>query len=107
MKLNLNFRSFKNNFLKKKNQIIFTKKKCNTYSYVENLFKYILAKHNSFIFESVEKGKIRGRYTIVGYNADKIWDLKNKLKVTNNGKIKTYKVKPLNYLNKLIRILIL
>ncbi len=104
MKLNLNFRSFKNNFLKKKNQIIFTKKKCNTYSYVENLFKYILAKHNSFIFESVEKGKIRGRYTIVGYNADKIWDFKkNKLKVTNNGKIKTYKVKPLNYLNKLIK----
>ena len=66
-------------------------------------FKYILTKHNSFIFESVEKGETRGRYTIIGYNAEKIWDFKkNTLKITNKGKVKNYKVKPLKYLNNLI-----
>jgi len=39
-----------------------------------------LIKKNSFIFESVEKRKIRGRYTIVGTNPDKIWEFnKNKI----------------------------
>ncbi len=103
MKLNINFKDFKRNFSKRKNQIIFIKKRCDNYSHIENLFKYILTKHNSFIFESVEKGETRGRYTIIGYNAEKIWDFKkNTLKITNKGKVKNYKVKPLKYLNNLI-----
>ena len=40
------------------------------------LFKFLLVEKNSFIFESVEKGKLRGRYTIIGLNPDKIWDIK-------------------------------
>ena len=61
MKLNTSFVNFKKKHKNKKNQIIFTSKKCNDYSKVENLFKFLLVEKNSFIFESVEKGKIRGR----------------------------------------------
>ena len=40
-----------------------------------------LVEKNSFIFESVEKGKIKGRYTILGRNPDYIWEFQgNKCK---------------------------
>ena len=76
MKINVSFQNFRKNHLKKKNQILFVQKKCSNYVKIENLFNLILSKKNSFIFESVEKGKIKGRYTIIGYNPDKIWDFK-------------------------------
>ena len=72
MKINISFQNFKKNHIKKKSQVIFVKKKCLNYKKIENLFNLILSKKNSFIFESVEKGRIRGRYTIIGYNPDKI-----------------------------------
>ena len=104
MKININFHNFKKNHIKKKNQILFIKKKCFNYQKVENIFNLILAKKNSFIFESVEKGKNRGRYTIIGYNPDKIWDFKNNyLKIYNNKKIRKFKVNPLKYINNLTR----
>ena len=103
MKLNISFKEFKKNHLRKKNQIIFIKKKCKNYSKIENLFKFILAEKNSFIFESVEKGKIRGRYTIIGLNPDKIWDIKGKNVTTfYNNKKKITKANPLLFLNNLI-----
>ena len=37
-----------------------------------------LIKKNSFIFESVEKRRIRGRYTIIGADPDKIWEFSKK-----------------------------
>ena len=37
-----------------------------------------LTEKNSFVFESVEKGIIKGRYTIFGKNPDKIWEFNNK-----------------------------
>ena len=77
MKLNLSFREFKSNHSKKIHQILFRARSCNQYYKVENLFKFLLAKKNSFIFESVEKGKIKGRYTIFGKNPDKIWEFNN------------------------------
>ena len=42
-----------------------------------NLIDSFLDEKNSFIFESVEKGKIKGRYTIFGKNPDKIWEFNN------------------------------
>ena len=87
----------------KKNQIIFTVKKCKSYSKIENLFKFLLVEKNSFIFESVEKGKLRGRYTIIGLNPDKIWDIKDKsINIKTNGKLKKIKSDPLKFLNNLI-----
>ena len=62
MKLNISLEKFKELHKKKQNQIIFFSKDCRNYVFIENLYKFILIKKNSFIFESVEKGTIRGRY---------------------------------------------
>ena len=104
MKINSTFKNFKKKHLKKKNQVLYIVKKCSNYKKIENIYNSILSKKNSFIFESVEKGKNRGRYTIIGYNPDRIWDFKkNKLKIINNKKIQTLKVNPLDYINKLTK----
>jgi len=103
MKLNISFKDFKKNHKNRKHQVIFTKRKCGTYSSIENLFRFILVEKNSFIFESVEKGKLRGRYTIIGSNPDKIWDInKNNILIRSNGKKKKIKKNPLLFLNNLI-----
>ena len=104
MKININFRNFKSNHIKKKNQILFIEKRCTNYKKIENIYNLILSKKNSFIFESVEKGKTRGRYTIIGYNPDKIWDFKkNNLKIFFNKEVKKIKVNPLKYINNLTK----
>ncbi len=106
MKISTTFSKFKKKHIKKKNQIIFTEKKCLDYKKIENIFNFILSTKNSFIFESVEKGKIKGRYTIIGYNPDKIWNFKkDKLKISFNNKTKKIKVNPLKYINNLIQSL--
>jgi len=104
MQLNISFSSFKKNHKLKKDQLIYKIKKCNDYREVENIFNLLLVEKNSFIFESVEKGSIRGRYTIIGLNPDKVWDI-NKDKVIEKfeGVKKIIKEKPLNFLNNLIR----
>ncbi len=103
MKISTNFNNFKKTHIKKKNQIIFRSKICKEYYKVENLFRILLAEKNSFIFESVEKGKNRGRYTIIGLNPDKIWDVNNSIITLNNlGKKRVIKANPLVYINKLI-----
>ena len=103
MKLNISFVNFKKNHKNKKDQIIFTSKNCNNYSKIENLFKFLLVEKNSFIFESVEKGKIRGRYTIIGLKPDKIWNInKSSIDFIAKGKKKKIKEKPLSFLNNLL-----
>ncbi len=104
MRINKSFKDFKNNHSKKKHQILFRSFNCKHYYKVENLYKFLLAEKNSFIFESVEKGITRGRYTIIGLNPDKIWDINNNVITLNtNGIIKKIKTNPLKYLNKLIK----
>ncbi len=103
MKINLSFKEFKKNHSKKKHQILFRVRSCNLYYKVENLFRFLLAEKNSFIFESVEKGKIKGRYTIIGLNPDKNWDInKNIITINSSGKKTKIKSDPLKYINKLI-----
>ena len=103
MKISTSFNLFKKNHLKKRNQILFRSRSCKQYFKVENLFKFLLAEKNSFIFESVEKGKLRGRYTIIGLNPDKIWDIKkNTITLNKNGKKTKFKANPLIFINKLI-----
>ena len=76
--LNRNFNEFKFQHKRKKNQIIYTSRKTQNDREILNLIDNFLTEKNSFIFESVEKGKIRGRYTIFGKNPDKIWEFNNK-----------------------------
>ena len=103
MRLNTSFEKFKKTHLKREHQVLFKKKSCKQYFKVENLFKFILAEKNSFIFESVERGKVRGRFTIIGLNPDKIWDInKNTITINSLGKKKRIKAEPLKYINELI-----
>ena len=77
MIINRSFKDFKFRHRSKQNQIIFTSKKVQKDVEVINLIDNFLVEKNSFIFESVEKGKIKGRYTIFGKNPDKIWEFNN------------------------------
>ncbi|MDC3088010.1 anthranilate synthase component I [Candidatus Pelagibacter sp.] len=90
MILNRSFKDFKFRHRNKKNQIIYTSKKVKSDDEITNLIDNFLVEKNSFIFESVEKGKIKGRYTIFGKNPDKIWEFNNKKSylIRNNKKIK-------------------
>ena len=103
MKINTSLKIFKKDHSKGKHQILFRTQNCKHYYKVENLYKFILAKKNSFIFESVEKGAVKGRYTIIGLNPDKIWDINdNIITLDYKGKKTKIKTTPLKYLNKLI-----
>ncbi len=104
MQINTSFKDFQKKHSNKIHQILFKSFRCKDYYKVENLYKFLLAEKNSFIFESVEKGIIRGRYTIIGLYPDKIWDINNKvITLKTNGKKIKIKANPLKYLNKLIK----
>ncbi len=76
--INRSFKDFKFQHKKKRNQVLFFSKKVNGNQEILNLIDSFLLEKNSFIFESVEKGIIKGRYTIFGKNPDKIWEFNNK-----------------------------
>ena len=71
MKLNVGLKEFKKTYNQKRNQILYYKIKSKNSLEIENLINNFLEDKNSFIFESVEKGKIKGRYTIFGKGPDK------------------------------------
>ena len=103
MIINRSFKEFKFRHRNKINQIIYTSKNIKNDDEVINLIDNFLVEKNSFIFESVEKGKIKGRYTIFGKNPDKIWEFNddNSYLVKNNKKIKL-KTKPNKLIEKII-----
>ena len=103
MIINRSFKDFKFRHRSKKNQIIYTSKKVKNDDEVLNLINNFLEEKNSFIFESVEKGKIKGRYTIFGKNPDKIWEFNknNSYLIQNNKKI-ILKDKPDQLIEKII-----
>jgi anthranilate synthase component 1 len=103
MIINRSFKDFKFRHRSKKNQIIYTSKKVKNDDEVLNLIDNFLVEKNSFIFESVEKGKIKGRYTIFGKNPDKIWEFNNNnsFLIKNNKKIKL-KERPDQLIEKII-----
>ena len=75
--LNKSLSEFKRQHQKKINQVLFVSRKINDDTEILNLIENFLVEKNSFIFESVEKGKVKGRYTIFGKNPDKIWEFNN------------------------------
>ena len=103
MIINRNFKDFKFRHRSKKNQIIYTSKKVKNDNEILNLIDNFLIEKNSFIFESVEKGKIKGRYTIFGKNPDKIWEFNNNNSylIKNKKKVKL-KDKPDQLIEKII-----
>ncbi len=103
MIINRSFKDFKFRHRSKKNQIIYSSKKVENDDEVLNLIDNFLTEKNSFIFESVEKGKIKGRYTIFGKNPDKIWEFNNNNSylIRNKKKIKL-REKPDQLIEKII-----
>ena len=92
--LNINLKKFKSQYLRKKNQILYYSINTEGSREVENLINNFLLEKNSFVFESVEKGFIKGRYTIFGKNPDKIWEFNNnKCKLFYKKKVKILKKK--------------
>ena len=103
MIINTNLSNFKKKHKNKKNQIIFHKAYCKSNKIIENIINNFLIKKNSFIFESVEKRRFRGRYTIIGADPDKIWEFnKKKIYVIKKNKKKKIKGSPYLFLKKLI-----
>jgi len=103
MIINRSFKDFKFRHRSKQNQIIYTSKKVKNDQEVINLIDNFLIEKNSFIFESVEKGKIKGRYTIFGKNPDKIWEFNNNNSYQiKNGKKILLKAKPKQLIEKII-----
>ena len=101
--LNRNFKDFKFQHSRNKNQIIYTSQKVRNDQEVLNLIDNFLREKNSFIFESVEKGKIKGRYTIFGKNPDKIWEFNNRNSyLTTNNVKKKIKGEPEKIIEKII-----
>ena len=103
MKLNRSFKNFKNQHHSNKNQVIYSSKNIKNDAEVLNLIDNFLAEKNSFIFESVEKGKVKGRYTIFGKDPDKIWEFNNdnSYLIEKNKKIRLNK-KPAKLIEQII-----
>ena len=96
-----NYKTYKDNFKKNKISLVYSTEHNSEPSKIETLIENILSKKNSFIFESVEKAIHRGRYTIFGYDSDKIYEVKNNSLFINKKKIKTTNI--YSYLKKLIK----
>ena len=104
MSINISLNNFKKKHKNNKNQILFNKINFKNNKIVENIIDNYLVKKNSFIFESVEKRRIRGRFTIIGSDPDKIWEFSNKkIYIINNNKKKIINAEPYKYLKKLIQ----
>ena len=103
MKINRDLKEFKLLHKKKENQIIYTSKKVKNDYEILNLIDNFLEEKDSFIFESVEKGKIKGRYTIFGKNPDKVWEFNNNNSyiIKKNKKVKL-RDKPYKLIEKII-----
>ena len=101
--LNYSLKEFTKNCKKKISQVLYIKIKAKNDQQVLNLIDNFLLEENSFIFESVEKGKIKGRYTIFGKKPDKIWEFnKNHSFFYKNGRKVKIKGIPKKNIEKII-----
>ncbi len=93
--LNISLKQFKINHKKKLNQILYLSLDSDGSKEIINLINNFFTEKNTFVFESVEKGFIKGRYTIFGKNPDKIWEFNNNVsKIYFNNKVKILKGNP-------------
>ena len=103
MTINRNFKDFKFQHKRNQNQVLFISEKIKSDQEILNLIDNFLTEKNSFIFESVEKGIIKGRYTIFGKNPDKIWEFNNKNSyLINKNKKKKIKGEPKKIIENII-----
>ena len=67
---------FKKKYEKGVPQLLYTSLSADIYTPVSTLLKFKNEKY-SFLFESVEKGNKRGRYSVIGVRPDLIWKCQN------------------------------
>ena len=102
--LNLSLKKFRQNHINGKNQILYISHKTDGDKQIENLTNNLLYKKNTFVFESVEKGKIKGRYTIFGTDPDKIWEFnKGKCYENSSKEKKILRGSPKSNIDKIIK----
>ena len=90
--LNISLKQFKINHKKKLNRILYFSIDSDGSKEIINLINNFFTEKNAFVFESVEKGFIKGRYTIFGKNPDKIWEFNNNVsKIYFDNKVKILK----------------
>ena len=101
------YEKFKKNLKKNNFSQIYTYQNINNFSIINNLLELVSLNKNSFVFESVEKVKTRGRYTIFGFNSDLTIEINNNqiIETLSNKKKKIKKKNPYNYLNNLKKLL--
>ncbi len=96
---------FKNNYISGKKQLLYLSFAADVHTPVSALIKLKNEKY-TFLFESVEKGGQRGRYSVIGLKPDLIWECKNNicnLKDLNlSNKKKKINKKPLQSLKDLM-----
>ena len=95
---------FKKNYIAGKNQLLFHTFAADVHTPVSALIK-LKEEDYTFLFESVEKGSQKGRYSVIGLKPDLIWECKNnicKFKDLNiSSKSKILKTDPLDSLKNL------
>ena len=72
------FQNFKNNYLSKKNQILYKRLAGDLETAVSLMIKLTNNKNNSFLLESVTGGETRGRFSVIGMDPDLIWKCRGK-----------------------------
>ena len=101
--LNISLKQFKINHKKKLNQILYLSLDSDGSKEIINLINNFFTEKNAFVFESVEKGFIKGRYTIFGKNPDKIWEFNNNVgKIYFDNKVKILKGGAMKYIETVI-----
>ena len=87
----ISYESFKKKYGNKKSQIISYELIADLETPISALLKLSPRQEYSFLLESVEAGKQKGRYSLLGIDPDIIWECKNNkvfiTKIENNNKI--------------------
>ncbi|MBD22388.1 MAG: hypothetical protein CL572_01830 [Alphaproteobacteria bacterium] len=100
------FNLFKKKYKLGQRQILYTSFAADVHTPVSSLIK-LENESYAFLFESVEKGSQKGRYSVIGLKPDLIWECNNKncKIVDKNSKRNFYEkdITPLNSLRKLIK----
>ena len=87
IKIEQNFADFKKNYDQNKTQIISSKLVNQEETIISAYLKVAEELENSFIFESLEDGEEKGRFSIIGLNPDKTLKLKNQsISIEENDK---------------------
>ena len=95
---------FQRNYIAGKNQLLFHTFAADVHTPISALIK-LKDENYTFLFESVEKGSQKGRYSVIGLKPDLIWECKNNICKFKNLNISpksvTLKTNPLDSLKDL------